>query len=168
MQQSTTRRRLLIQLKFSGEKEKPGFHMLNMSSGPSPFRKHRVLLRSPYPFPTGPKGEHGLPTPPAKADRGQSHLSTHHKQTILHQKGYPFAFQPSSAQARVFVLGPQDGTDRKSLLPLFPPPLPASFWHRAHHWRWTDSEKDCHLLKHPIILPQSYFAPHLPSSYPTS
>lgn len=30
--------------------------------------------------------------------------------------------------------------------------------HQAHHWPWTDSEKDCHLLKHHIIFPHSWFS----------
>lgn len=44
-----------------------------------------------------------------------------------------------------------------------------SLHHRAHHWPWTDSEKDCHLLKTPHHFPTKLNLPlHLPPSYPTS
>lgn len=129
-----------------------------MSLYPQPFRKHRVLWEHLTPSPLAPKVKPAAAALPTQAPPSQgcpSHLHTPHRPSTLCQKGHPCSCQATSAQARVFALGPQDGTDRKALLPPLAPD------------RRTQRRTDCRLLKPSHRLPtQLAFPPHLPSRYP--
>lgn len=117
-----------------------------------------------HPLPVGPKSKDTHRLSAKAASRAEPPQDS----AQADQKENPSSFQGTRAQARALTLGPQDGTDRETLLPLFPS-VPASLSHQAHHWPWTDPEKDCHLLKTPHHFPTHLNLPsHLPPGYPTS
>lgn len=132
-----------------------------MSLYPQPFRKHRVLWEHLTPSPLAPKVKPAAAALPTQAPPSQgcpSHLHTPHRQSTLCQKGHPCSCQATSAQARVVVLGPQDGTDRKALLPPLAPDRrtqrrTAAYWNHhtgfPHSW---PSLLTCPPVTHPDTI----------------
>lgn len=116
-----------------------------------------------HPLPPGPKGKEGscwaayTQAPSKSYQQGRATSGHHSGRQPCTRRNTPLLSKAPVLRLMYLHLAHKMALTEK-LCSLFSLLFSPCLCHQAHHWPWTDSEKDCHLLKHHIIFPHSWFS----------